>query len=96
MTTLDLTTFYAQAPAGQTLFTESVTFIQTDSVRSGECRWYLSHCNDDDPAYFLEMDLTPVGVLKALAQLAQKPWTDKGQLLEAMLPVILHVGLTSE
>lgn len=71
-----------------------VTWLQTDSIRDGEAIWYLTKNQggpNDDPAYYIEVEPTMQGVLNAIAQTADKAWTDKGQLLEVMLPAIRAV-----
>lgn len=71
------------------------TWLQTNSIRDGEARWYLSKEQggpNDDPAYYVEVEPTAAGVVDVLAQVADKSWTDKAQLLEVMLPAIRAVA----
>lgn len=71
------------------------TFLQTDSIRDGEARWYLTQARTDDPAYWLEVPPTPEGIVDVLAQVGDKNWTNKGQLLDALLPAIRAVRNTT-
>ncbi len=71
------------------------TWLQTDSVRDAKARWYLTHRQGeegDDPAYFIEIEPNAKCIIKVLTEVADKAWTDKAQLLEALLPAIRTVA----
>lgn len=73
---------------------EVTTWLQMDNTK-GVVRWYLTKeqgDDSDDPEYYLEVPSSPQGILNVIAQVADKSWTDKGQLLEAIMPAIRAVS----
>lgn len=74
---------------------DAPTWLQTDSIRDGEAHWYLTQRQGDegdDPAYYIEIEPTAQSIVEVIAQVADKAWTDKTQLLDAMLPAIRAVA----
>lgn len=69
----------------------TTTWLQTDSVEARKCRWYLSRSMDDNPKYHIEVMPDAMSVLGVLEHLSGKPWSNKAQLLRAMMPVIRSV-----
>lgn len=100
MTTIDIAAALSTPPEGYVWeFSEdSPTWLQTDSIHDADAFWYLTNkqgSSTDDPAYHIEVKPTAPDILRVLAQVADKPWTDKKQLLEALLPAIRSVAYKS-
>lgn len=75
-------------------FSEAATWLQTDSIRDGEALWYLTKTqggHEDNPAYYVEIKPTACCLIDVMAQVVDKVWTDKSQLLDALMPVIRAV-----
>jgi hypothetical protein len=69
----------------------TTTWLQTDSVEPRKCRWYLSRSMDDNPKYHIEVKPDAMSILEVLEHLSGKPWSNKAQLLRAMMPAIRSV-----
>lgn len=69
----------------------TTTWLQTDSVEARKCRWYLSRSMDDNPVYHIEVKADAMSILEVLEHLSNKPWSNKAQLLRAMMPAIRSV-----
>jgi len=69
----------------------TTTWLQTDSVEARKCRWYLSRSMDDNPVYHIEVLPDAMSILEVLEHLSNKPWSNKAQLLRAMMPAIRSV-----
>lgn len=94
---LDIMAAFAAPPEGYEwqFLPDKPTWLQTDSVRDGEARWYLTQRqgeSGDDPAWYIEIEPSARCIVEVLAQVADKAWTDKAQLLEALLPAIRAVA----
>jgi hypothetical protein len=94
---IDIMAAFAAPPEGYTwqFLPDKPTWLQTDSIRDGEAHWYLTHRQGepgDDPAWFIEVEPSAQRIVEILAHVADKPWTDKAQLLEALLPAIRAIA----
>ena len=69
----------------------TITWLQTDSVEKRKCRWYLSRSMDDNPVYHIEVMPDAMSILEVIEHLSGKPWSNKAQLLRAMMPAIRAV-----
>jgi hypothetical protein len=70
------------------------TWLQTDSAREGQVRWYLTQRQGgegDDPAYHIEVPPSVQGAMEVLVHVASKKIGSREQLLEAMLPALRAV-----
>ena len=73
-------------------FSKKPTYLQTDSGEKDKAFWYLTHDKGDDPEYHYELNGTRKDVIGALVHLSDKPWVNKAQLFEAMLPALRAVA----